>query len=44
MMTLAMDPRFDLTHTYLLLSGIGGADPAQMTVGERGVGAAGARR
>jgi purine nucleoside permease len=32
-MALAMDPRFDLRRTYFLLSGIGGADPAQITVG-----------
>ena len=32
-MALAMDPRFDLTHTYFLLSGIAGADPMQITVG-----------
>jgi purine nucleoside permease len=32
-MALAMDPRFDLRQTYFLLSGIGGADPAQTTVG-----------
>ena len=33
LMALAMDPRFDLRHTYFLLSGIAGADPAQITVG-----------
>ena len=33
MMALAMDPRFDLRHTYFLLSGIGGADPVKTTVG-----------
>ncbi len=33
MMALAMNPAFDLTHTYILLSGIGGADPAALTVG-----------
>jgi purine nucleoside permease len=33
LMALAMDPRIDLTHTYILLSGIGGANPAQITVG-----------
>jgi len=27
-----MDPRFDLRQTYFLLSGIGGGDPAQVTV------------
>ena len=32
MMALAMNPTFDLTHTYILLSGIGGADPATLTV------------
>ncbi len=32
MMALAMDPRFDLRQTYFLLSGIAGADPAQITV------------
>jgi purine nucleoside permease len=31
-MTLAMDPRFDLRKTYFLLSGIGGADPSSVTV------------
>ena len=30
MMALAMDPRFDLRHTYFLLSGIGGADPMRV--------------
>jgi purine nucleoside permease len=33
MMTLAMDPRFDLRHTYILLDGIAGADPANMSIG-----------
>ena len=33
MMTLAMDPRFDLRHTYFLLCGIAGADPANMSIG-----------
>jgi purine nucleoside permease len=33
LMALTMDPRIDLTHTYLLLSGIGGANPEQATVG-----------
>jgi purine nucleoside permease len=32
-MALAMNPAIDLTHTYILLSGIGGADPATVTVG-----------
>ena len=42
MMALAMNPAVDLTHTYILLSGIGGADPAPHR-GQRGVGAAGGR-
>ncbi len=33
LMTLAMDPRFDLSHTYFLLDGIAGADPANMSIG-----------
>jgi len=33
LMALAMDPRFDLRQTYFLLSGIAGANPAQITVG-----------
>ncbi len=33
MMALAMNPVVDLSHTYILLSGIGGADPAALTVG-----------
>jgi purine nucleoside permease len=33
MMTLAMDPRFDLRRTYILLDGIAGADPANMSIG-----------
>jgi purine nucleoside permease len=32
LMTLAMDPRFDLRKTYFLLSGIGGADPNATTI------------
>jgi Purine nucleoside permease len=32
LMSLAMDPRFDLTHTYILLCGIGGADPQAITL------------
>jgi purine nucleoside permease len=32
-MTLAMDPRFDLRKTYFLLGGIGGGNPAKVTVG-----------
>jgi purine nucleoside permease len=31
-MALAMDPRFDLRHTYFLLSGIAGGDPSRLTV------------
>jgi purine nucleoside permease len=33
MMALAMNPNIDLSHTYILLSGIGGANPATLTVG-----------
>lgn len=33
MMALALDPRFDLRKTYFLLSGIGGVNPAEGTVG-----------
>jgi purine nucleoside permease len=33
MMTLAMDPHFDLRHTYFLLCGIAGADPNHMSIG-----------
>lgn len=33
LMTLAMDPHFDLRHTYFLLDGIAGADPAHMSLG-----------
>jgi purine nucleoside permease len=33
MMALAMNPTFDLTHTYIMLSGIGGGDPASVTMG-----------
>ena len=32
-MALAADPRFDLTHTYFLLSGIGGGFPRVMSLG-----------
>jgi purine nucleoside permease len=32
MMALAMDERFDLRHTYFLLSGIAGGDPATTTL------------
>ena len=34
LMALAMDPRFDLRHTYVMLSGIGGVDPAAATVAD----------
>jgi purine nucleoside permease len=33
MMTLAMDPRFDLRKTYFLLSGIAGVDPHAASLG-----------
>jgi purine nucleoside permease len=33
MMALAMNANFDLNHTYILLSGIGGANPAVVTLG-----------
>src|ERR1700761_2145969 len=33
LMALAMDPRFDLRHTYILLCGIAGADPKTATLG-----------
>jgi purine nucleoside permease len=32
-MGLGMDPRFDLSRAYWLIAGVGGADPAMMTVG-----------
>lgn len=32
-MGLGMDPRFDLSTAYWLIAGVGGADPAVMTVG-----------
>lgn len=32
-MALGADPRFDLTHTYFLLSGIAGGDPREMSLG-----------
>jgi purine nucleoside permease len=32
-MALAADPRFDLTHTYFVLSGIGGGFPKVMSLG-----------
>jgi purine nucleoside permease len=32
-MALGMDPRFDLTHAYWILAGIGGIDPAIGSVG-----------
>jgi purine nucleoside permease len=33
MMTLGADPHVDLRHTYILLCGIAGADPANMSIG-----------
>jgi purine nucleoside permease len=33
MMALAMNPNIDLSDTYILLSGIGGANPSTLTVG-----------
>jgi purine nucleoside permease len=33
MMALGMDPRFDLTHAYFLVAGIGGIDPAMGSLG-----------
>ena len=32
-MALGMDPRFDLRHAYWLVAGIGGADPADISLG-----------
>lgn len=32
-MALGLDPRFDLTKAYWLIAGVGGADPAVMTIG-----------
>lgn len=32
-MALGLDPRFDLTHAYWLVSGIAGVDPADGTIG-----------
>jgi purine nucleoside permease len=32
-MGLGMDPRFDLSKAYWLIAGVGGADPAVMTIG-----------
>ncbi len=32
-MALGLDPRFDLTHAYFLVAGIGGIDPAKGTLG-----------
>ena len=32
MMALALDPRFDLTHTYFILAGIGGGFPKAMSL------------
>lgn len=33
MMALGLDPRFDLTHTYFLINGIAGVDPADASIG-----------
>lgn len=33
MMALGMDPRFDLTHAYVLISGIAGVDPKAASMG-----------
>ena len=33
MMALGLDPRFDLTHAYILINGIAGVDPADASVG-----------
>jgi purine nucleoside permease len=33
MMALGLDPRFDLTHAYLLINGIAGVDPQMASIG-----------
>jgi purine nucleoside permease len=33
MMALGLDPRFDLTHAYILINGIGGVDPQIASIG-----------
>jgi len=33
MMALGLDPRFDLTHAYILINGIAGVDPAVASMG-----------
>ena len=33
MMALGLDPRFDLTHAYVLINGISGIDPADASIG-----------
>jgi len=33
MMALGLDPRFDLTHAYVLINGIAGVDPAAASIG-----------
>jgi len=33
MMALGLDPRFDLTHAYVLINGIAGVDPAVASIG-----------
>ncbi len=33
MMALGLDPRFDLTHAYILINGIAGVDPKIASIG-----------
>jgi len=33
MMALGLDPRFDLTHAYIIINGISGVDPADASIG-----------
>ena len=33
LLVLGLDPRFDLTHAYLLINGIAGVDPADASIG-----------
>ncbi len=33
MMALGLDPRFDLTHAYILINGIAGVDPHEASIG-----------
>jgi purine nucleoside permease len=37
-MALGPDPRFDLSKTYWIVAGIGGGDPADVSVGSAGLG------